>query len=663
MSPNNPLLAAPSRRLPGHVVVVGAGTIGPDIGYYLKSAIPTCAITFIDVSQPALDKAMSRFETYTKDALKRGRIDSHRANEIMSSVSCSVSYDGIGDADWVIEAATESLPIKHQIFKSVEAAVSPAALITSNTSSLPARRVFEVLNRKERATVTHFFSPAARNIVVEVVKADHLDEQALSDLRWILCATGKVPIITTDVTCFMLDRIFDNWCNEAALLLDCASADEIDAIAREFVHAGPFQVLNLANGNPIIIEANTAQADEEGEHYRPASILRSVKSWNVSTSGSAAALSSAEAARIRDRLMGILFSQSVDILDRRVGQPADLELGCRLALGFRNGPLTLMQNSGQAEFKRIADRLSHERPGMPSPLRPYREYHAFQQHILLDSIDDVVVITMRRPEAGNAVTEDVLVEIVDALKRFQEQENIRGFVITGYGTSAFADGYDLHRLSEVLGDKEAALTYAGRLSQLFLEIERCPKPVVAAVNGLASGAGLELAFRCHARVAAQSASFHARDVELGLVPPFGMLATTLRRWPDAAPLLQDAFCLSVPIRAEQARDCKMVSLLAVDYADLIRQAVGLIQDGFDRQPADISGAGRELNLPTRINQVPSGLSRCTAGRIDATLRAVISADSYEAALCMIHDAFAEGVLARSADEGVRAARERRKPSF
>ena len=79
----------------------------------------------------------------------------------------------------------------------------------------------------------------------------------------------------------MLDRIFDNWCNDAGLLLDRASAAEIDTIATEFVHAGPFFVLNLANGNPIIVETNTLQADEEGEHYRPAAVFRSVEKWRT----------------------------------------------------------------------------------------------------------------------------------------------------------------------------------------------------------------------------------------------------------------------------------------------------------------------------------------------------------------------------------------------
>src|SRR6202022_3379744 len=144
-----------------------------------------------------------------------------------------------------IEAATEAIALKLQIFARIEEIVTPEAMITSNTSSLPAERIFAGLRHKERATVTHFFAPAWRNPIVEVIRWAGADARLLDDLNWTFCMTGKVPLVTADVPCFMLDRIFDNWCNDAALLLERASAAEIDSIARDFVHAGPFRALTL----------------------------------------------------------------------------------------------------------------------------------------------------------------------------------------------------------------------------------------------------------------------------------------------------------------------------------------------------------------------------------------------------------------------------------
>ena len=363
MSLHNPLLRKSSRPLPRCVVVVGAGTIGPDIGYYLKSALPDLKLYLLDISQAALDRAMQRFTEYTEKAVARRKMSAGEAEKVRANVHATTDYAVAREADWAIEAATEDLALKRKIFAQLETLMRPDAWITSNTSSLPAARIFADLQHKNRATVTHFFAPAWRNPVVEVIDTPALDRTVLEDLRWLFCTTGKVPLVTADVPCFMLDRVFDNWCNEAAHLLDRASAAEIDSTAAEFVHAGPFFVLNLAHGNPIIIETNTLQADEEGEHYRPAAIFRTAGTWSTVSPGKTVPVAPETAAAIRDRLLGILISQSGDILDRNIGGAADLELGCRLALGFKSGPLELMGKLGAAEVSRIGKRLARRAAG------------------------------------------------------------------------------------------------------------------------------------------------------------------------------------------------------------------------------------------------------------------------------------------------------------
>ena len=105
---------------------------------------------------------------------------------------------------------------------------------------------------------------------------------------------------------------------------------------------------------------------------------------------------------MRDHLLGILISQTADILDRNIGTPADLELGCRLALAFKSGPLDLMRQLGDSEVHRIVERTGRQRPGLPAPRRPLAHYQDFARHVLVDEIDDVKVITIRRPEALNA---------------------------------------------------------------------------------------------------------------------------------------------------------------------------------------------------------------------------------------------------------------------
>jgi len=221
---DNPILIQPSRGMPRSMAIIGAGTIGPDIGYYLKSDMPDLKLVLIDINEKALEKALERIAGYTKKGVAMGKISAGLAEKIGENIVTSTDYNAMADCDWVLEAATENLALKKEIFSRVEAVIRPDALITSNTSSLPAEKLFSHLKHPERATVTHFFAPAFKNPAVEVIEWGKADPAVIDYLRWFFYETGKVPLVTADVVCFMLDRIFDNWCNEAALLLEVPTA-------------------------------------------------------------------------------------------------------------------------------------------------------------------------------------------------------------------------------------------------------------------------------------------------------------------------------------------------------------------------------------------------------------------------------------------------------
>lgn len=661
----NPLLRKPQRALPNTVAVIGAGTIGPDIGYYLKSALPKMTLRLIDVAQPPLDRAVKRFGDYARKAVERGKMSEAQAKLILDNVKASTDYETIRDADWVIEAATEDLALKRRIFALVESIVREDALITSNTSSLPAARIFSELRNKARATVTHFFAPAWRNPIVEVIRWKEADPAIVDDLNWLFCITGKTPLVTDDVPCFMLDRIFDNWCNEAAHLLDRASAAEIDTAASQFVHAGPFFVLNLANGNPIIIETNTLQADEEGEHYRPAAIFKSVQSWRTIAPGQKAAPAPQIAADIRDRLLGILWSQSVDIVDRKIGSPEDLELGCRLALGFKSGPFDVMREAGEADVGRIMARLSRERPGMPMPGKALADYQKFRRNVLVDEIDGVKVITLRRPEALNALHDGLTDEILDAIRAHEDDPGVAGFVITGYGPRAFSAGADIGRFPSMLGDAEASVQYSRDCSRLLVHLDQMRKPVVAALSGMALGGGLELALRCHAIVAMRHARLQLPEITLGIVPGIGAMIVPYRRWPKAAETFHAMLRRAEALSAEGAHACGMIETLVDDYAALIEAAIAQVRalSGRVRAPADGPVAIAPLKPVKPVAASGQALSGEVLGIMERAIVEAAAAPTFAAALEIGYRAFGESACTAAAKEGIAAFHERRAPDF
>ena len=668
----NPLLGVPPAPPPSKVAVVGAGTIGPDIAYYLRTALPGLEVVMLDVRQQAIDAALERVAGYAAKAVSRGRSTRAQADEVLRGLTGSLDYGDLRGSDWVIEAATENLELKRRIFAQVEEVVDDSVPVTSNTSSLPAARVFSGLRRPERTAGTHFFAPAWRNPIVEVIGWQRSDPATVAWLRWLLCATGKVPLLARDVPCFMLDRLFDNWCNEAALCLGPATAAQVDTVAAEFVHAGPFFVLNLANGNPIIIETNTVQADAEGEHYRPASIFSSVDRWRTVAPGRTVEVPPQLAAQVRDRLLGIYLSQSVDIVDRDIGAPEDLELGARLALGFRRGPLELMADLGEAESDRILARFVGERPGMPTRTRSFAAYGRFRRHLLVDTVGDVKVITLRRPEALNALHDGMTDEILATIREHENDPAVSGFVIVGYGTRAFCAGADIGRFPQLLGNADAAAQYARDCSRLLLHLDAMSKPVVAALNGLALGGGLELAMRCHAIVAIRGATLQFPEVTLGILPGIGGLVVPYRRWPAAAATFHEMVRSGARLDAGHAARLGVVDALVDDPASLLdaaitrvaalRGAVPAIPQ--TRPPLAPVGPGTNDDAPANTTRAASPrLSAEVVGLIDRAVADAAAAPTLADALEIGYRAFGRCACTPAAREGIAAFQEHRTPDF
>ena len=666
----NPLIVKPSRPLPSKIAVVGAGGIGPDIGYFFKNSLPDVELVFVDIVEEALKAAGSRLEGYVQKALSLGKMTAEKAEKVRSKITYTTDYSKIEGSDLVIEAVTEDLEIKRKVFRQVEELVDEEAILGSNTSAIPAARIFSEVKKPSRATNVHFFAPAWRNPGLEITVWEKVDREIIDYLHWLFCYLGKAPILVNDAIGYVLSRVFDNWCNDAALLLEekVATAQEIDKVAEEFVVAGPFYVLNLAKGNPIIIKANSLQM-EEGEHYRPAKIFYSVETWKTPMPGSRVEVPSEAASTIRDRLLGVCFSQCCEAVDRGIALIDDVNLGCIVALAFRKGPFDIMRDLGEAEFKRIMERYSRERPGMPQPQHDFAYYQNFYRHILVDDLDGVKLITIRRPHVLNALNDEVNSEILDVLKRFEGEEGVEGFIITGYGPNAFCAGADIGRFPQLLGNAEAAANYAREFSRLFFHIDGMSKPVVAAVNGMALGGGLELAIRCHKIIATKNAWFQFPEVTLGILPGVGGMVVPYRRWARERKEVSEVFHEMVRfarrLTAEEAYELGMVSKLVEDYPELVKEAVATVRELKGRVERIPEGPVEIAELkPVETPMAGSlPLSREVDQVVCRAIREAAAAPTLAEALEISFKAFGEVVCLDAAREGIKAFMEKRKPAF
>ncbi len=660
----NPLLLKPIRPLPGEVAVIGAGTTGIDIGFYLTSSLVDMRLILTDAGEEILKKAEKQFADYVRNLVDRKKIKEEQGQKILNNVIYTTDYNDIKSADLVIETLPEDISLKREALSKVEEVVGPSAIITSNTGLFPPDRIFLSMKDPARATVVHFFPPVPRSIPVEVAIWDKVSREVLDYLSWVFAMTGKVAIPTGSVVCLMLGRIWNNWCNEAVYLLDGAAAGMIDHTAEEFIAEGPFWTLNATKGSDIVFQGNALQM-EEGDHYLPSPALKSTQPWETKRPGSALDVPEDKKDMIRDRLLGILFSQSFDIIDRGIGAPEDLNFGCQVALGFSKGPMDIMLDAGEDKVRQVINRLQTERGGFPGPKRPYQDYQDFRRYILLDEIEGVKIITIRRPQAMNAIREELNNEIMALLKKYENDPDTKGFVLTGYGPAAFSAGADIGTFPDMLGDIDKGTQAARDWAKVQPYMDRLAKPIVAAINGVALGGGLELAIRCHSMVATANARFQFPEIMLGILPAIGGTIVPYRKWPQGAGLFHEMLCLARPINVKEALEIGMVSKVANSYHEMIQEAVKEVNNltGRIKRIPDGKVDIPKMEMPENPMAGKLALSKESISIIIRTVENGARSERFADALEIGYRGFGEIACTEAAKEGVAAFMEKRTPVY
>ena len=141
------------------------------------------------------------------------------------------------------------------------------------------------------------------------------------------------------------------------------------------------------------------------------------------------------------------------------------------------------------------------------------------QNILVEDDDGIIVLTINREKALNALNQQTMSELKSFFEKdFEQLPQIKGVIITGAGPKAFVAGADI---TEFIGLTNTGEQMAQRGQDIFLMIERFHRPVIAAVNGFALGGGCELAMACHIRIASPNARFGQPEVNLGIIPGYG----------------------------------------------------------------------------------------------------------------------------------------------
>ena len=508
------------------VGVIGSGSIGPDLAYGFLSAIARSGGTVYlhDIRPQALDAGVARIGKYMEKARARGKLSAKEAEAMRRQLVPTLELPQLGGCEYVLEAATEDLQTKRAILAGVEKVVGADCLLGFATSGIPRAQIAARAQRPERCFVNHPFFPAWRALPIEVVLSDDaaLGRRMVALLRTL----GKVPIVTADVPCFAADDIFVNYCAEAARLVaeGLATPAQVDAVVDAAVGGGgPFWVMDLTNGNMLNVHCLELMeaAPTGGAWFAPPAIFRSQGSrpWHPAGKPAREPCAPEVARQIRDRILAVLLARTYFVADRGICAPSDLDWLTRHALGFSRGLLSLAEELGADEVHRVCTGYASQHPGfeVPASIRE-RRLARFLRNVVVERDGELAVVSVRRPEVKNALSELTVRELEQAFRAVEADPAVRGVVLTSFD-GALA-GADINELA-VLADVAACEASSSGGQRVLDRIAACPKPVVAAVDGPVLGGGAELSMACHGRVVGPSLVLGQPEVNLGIIPGYG----------------------------------------------------------------------------------------------------------------------------------------------
>ena len=617
--------------------VIGSGNIGPDIALHFSQNLYAYGVpvVVVDIVQAALDAGSKKAESKMAKAAERKIFKKDAADAIFKNMLFTTDYGKLSDADFVIEAAFERADVKHKIFDQCQAACPKTTVFASNSSHMEPEEIFKNMKDKNRCLVIHYFYPAERNILLEIVPGKDTDPGLTEYLMKLYEFIGKAPIQEKSRYGYAVDPVFEGLFEATALTVEkgLATIKQADAIAAKTLGmgVGPFTAHNLAGGNPITQHGLNEMHTKIMPWYKSPKILDDrVKTatpampggqpWETAGRGEVVEYSPETYQAVSDRIMGAYFGMICEIVESGITHVGDLEMALEVGL-VMTPPFQLMNQVGVKRALELVQNYAKENQGFKvakilvdqaASGKPWKIPVVFRQ-----DKGDIAIVKIRRPRVLNALNVNVFEQLREIFIAIQKDPKIKGAVLTGFGTRAFVSGADIGMLASQKTPEEAEGLCLKSMSVLDL-IENLGKPVVCAMNGLAFGGGNEMAMSCTARIATKGQKVFVAQPEprLGIIPGNGG-TQRLPRWvgmEKAWPMLRNAS----PISSAQAREMGLIQEEV--EGDLIETAMVWVKN-------ILSGKIKVPSIPKGPIPVPSKLPEVDIGplsrKIDSLLQKAV----------------------------------------
>ncbi|MGB7212628.1 MAG: 3-hydroxybutyryl-CoA dehydrogenase [Gemmatimonadales bacterium] len=258
------------------IAVIGAGTMGNGIAQVF--AANGSAVTLIDVSQPALERALGSIKGSLARVVKKGTLTAAQADEIVARIATGSELGAAKAADLVIEAASEDPSVKFRIFEQLDQLCAPATILATNTSSISITTIAARTRRADKVIGMHFMNPVPVMQLVEVIRGQLTSDATTGTVMEWSKALGKTPVEVNDYPGFVANRVLMPMINEAVFCVmeGVATPESIDTVMKlGMAHPmGPLALADLIGLDVCLAILEVLQSGLGDDKYRPCPLLR-----------------------------------------------------------------------------------------------------------------------------------------------------------------------------------------------------------------------------------------------------------------------------------------------------------------------------------------------------------------------------------------------------
>ena len=257
------------------LAVVGAGQMGAGIAQV--AAQSGVEVVLIDVSPDFVQKGIAGIRAQLDKAVAKGKLKEQEAQAASGRLRAGTAEDARG-AQFAVEAVTENEEVKKKVFAALAKALSPDAVLATNTSSIPITRIAASVPNPERVIGMHFMNPVPVMQLVEIIRGAQTSDATYATTRALAEQMGKTTVLSRDLPGFIVNRILIPMLNEACFALQegLASAEDIDTAMKlgTNVPMGPLTLADFIGLDTCLYIAEVLHKGLGEDKYRPAPLLR-----------------------------------------------------------------------------------------------------------------------------------------------------------------------------------------------------------------------------------------------------------------------------------------------------------------------------------------------------------------------------------------------------